>query len=187
MKMRSQTEGRRNPHPLMRSCMEQCRSCWKTLTYRVWPPTLSPSRYMYVPIGTQGACNESVHVHVCTVLLTSPPGRGEVLVLIVCVCVSVRPSVTVLAGATGTWRAKLRYQQKALDVTNKTKAGILLKMFSLRVMTDFSSPQILYFVLMPQNPHQRDTSTVTRLLVRQARRLAIPTTANQAAQTELAS
>ncbi len=60
-------------------------------------------------------------------------------------------------------------------------------MFSSRVMTDFSSPQKLYFVLMPQNRHQRATSTVTRLLVRQARRLAIPTTANQAAQTELAS
>ncbi len=54
-------------------------------------------------------------------------------------------------------------------------------------MTVFSSPQKLYFVLMPRNRHQRDTSTVTRLLVRQARRLAIPTTANQAAQTELAS
>ncbi len=67
------------------------------------------------------------------------------------------------------------------------KAGILLKMFSSRVMTDFSSLQKLYFVLMAQNRHQRVTSTVTRLLVRQARRLAIPTTANQAAQTELAS
>ncbi len=54
-------------------------------------------------------------------------------------------------------------------------------------MTDYSSLQKLYFVLMPQNRHQRVTSTVTILLVCQARRLAIPTTANQAAQTELAS
>ncbi len=60
-------------------------------------------------------------------------------------------------------------------------------MFSSRVMTDFSSPQKLYLVLIPQNRHQRVASTVTRLLVRQARRLAIPTTTNQAAQTELAS
>ncbi len=54
-------------------------------------------------------------------------------------------------------------------------------------MTDLSLPQKLYSVLMPQNRHQRVTSSVTRLLVRQAWRLAIPTTANQAAQTELAS
>ncbi len=54
-------------------------------------------------------------------------------------------------------------------------------------MTDFSSPQKLYMVLIPRNRNQRVASTVTRLLVRQARRLAIPTAANQAAQTELAS
>ncbi len=54
-------------------------------------------------------------------------------------------------------------------------------------MTDFSSPQKLYFALMPQNRHQRVSSTVTALLVCQAWRLPIPTTANQAAQTELAS
>ena len=41
---------------------------------------------------------------------------------------------------------------------------------------------------MPQNRHQRVTIAVTRLLARrQAWRLAIPTTATQAAQTELAS
>ena len=40
---------------------------------------------------------------------------------------------------------------------------------------------------MPQNRHQQVTSAVTRLLARQAWRLAIPTTATQAAQTELAS
>ncbi len=60
-------------------------------------------------------------------------------------------------------------------------------MFSSRVMTGFSSPQKLYLALMPQNRHRRVTGAVTRLLVRQAWRLAIPTTANQAAQTELAS
>ncbi len=39
-------------------------------------------------------------------------------------------------------------------------------------------------VLMTQNRHQRVTSAVTTLLVRQEWRPAIPTTANQAAQTE---
>ncbi len=57
-------------------------------------------------------------------------------------------------------------------------------MFSSRVMTVFSSPRKLYLVLMPQNRHQRVTSAVTILLVRQAWRPAIPTTANQATQTE---
>ncbi len=51
-------------------------------------------------------------------------------------------------------------------------------------MTVFSSPRKLDLVLMPQNRHQRVTSTVTTLLVRQAWRPPIPTTANQAAQTE---
>ncbi len=55
------------------------------------------------------------------------------------------------------------------------------------VMTDFSSPQKLCLVFMPQNRHQRVTSTLTRLLVHQAWCLAIPTIANHAAQTELAS
>ncbi len=60
-------------------------------------------------------------------------------------------------------------------------------MLGSKVTKKFSSPQKLYLVLMPQNRHQRVTSTVTRLLVHQAWRLEIPTTANQAAQTELAS
>ncbi len=55
-------------------------------------------------------------------------------------------------------------------------------------MTVFSLPRKLDLVLMSQNRHRRVTSAVTRLLVRQAWRLAIPTTTNQAAQqTELAS
>ncbi len=60
-------------------------------------------------------------------------------------------------------------------------------MFSSRVMTDFSSPQKLYLVIMQQNLHQRVASTVTRLLICQARCLVMLTTANQAAQAELAS
>ena len=51
------------------------------------------------------------------------------------------------------------------------------------LMTVFSSPRKLYLVVVPQNRHQRVTSAVTRLLARQAWRLAIPTTATQAAQT----
>jgi len=50
-------------------------------------------------------------------------------------------SVTILTGAAGTWRAKLRYQQKALDVANSAT-----------------------WCFMPQNWHPRVTSTVTRLL-----------------------
>ena len=62
-------------------------------------------------------------------------------------------------------------------------------MFSSTVMTVFSSPRKLYLVLVPPNQHQQVTSGVTRLLVhvRQAWRLAIPTTANQVAQTQLRS
>ncbi len=36
-------------------------------------------------------------------------------------------SVTVLVGAPGTWQAKLRDQQKALDLSNKINFGMLLK------------------------------------------------------------
>ena len=60
-------------------------------------------------------------------------------------------------------------------------------MFSSTVITVFSSPRNLYLVLLPQNRHQLVSIAVTRLLVRQAWRLAIPTTANQAAQTQLRS
>ena len=49
----------------------------------------------------------------------------------------------------------------------------LLKMFRLRTVTVFSSPQKLYCVLVPQNRHQCVTSTVTRLLVSVAWCLAI--------------
>ncbi len=101
--------------------------------------------------------------------------RGEALVLSVCYRSS---------GHCGYLTSQTKDQQKVLDGTNKINIGILLKMFSLRVMTVFSSPRKLDLVLMPQNRHQAVTSAVTTLLLRQAWRLAIPTTANQAAQTE---
>ena len=58
-------------------------------------------------------------------------------------------------------------------------------MFSSTVMTVFSSLRKLYLVLLQQNQHQLVTIAVTRLLVHQAWCLAIPATANQAAQTQL--
>jgi len=54
-------------------------------------------------------------------LLTSPMrGRGSSNH---CVCVS----VTALASATNALKAKIRYQQKALDAGNKLNVGIELK------------------------------------------------------------
>ena len=100
------------------------------------------------------------------------------------VCLSVFLSVTALAGAAGTGRVRPRYQKKALDVRNKYNIAIWIKMFSSRVMTVFSSPRKLYLMLVPQNRHQRVTSAVTRLLVREAWRLATPATTNQAAQSD---
>ena len=79
--------------------------------------------------------------------------RGEVLVLIVCVCVCVCVcvrvhivcvrvlcvcvcvSVTTLAGAMSPLKAKVRYQQKALDAGNKTNVGMELKILGLKVVT----------------------------------------------------
>ena len=51
------------------------------------------------------------------------------------VCVSVCISVTTLAGAMSPLKAKVRYQQKALDIGNKINIGIELNIFSLKVMT----------------------------------------------------
>jgi len=56
----------------------------------------------------------------------------------VCVCVCV--SVTALARATNALKAKVRYQQKALDAGNKIYVGIELKILGLKVMTVFSLP-----------------------------------------------
>jgi len=61
---------------------------------------------------------------------------GEVLVIIVCVCVS----VTGLASATNALKAKVRYQQKALDAGNKIDVGIELKVLGSKVMTIISFP-----------------------------------------------
>jgi len=49
----------------------------------------------------------------------------------VCVCVS----VTALAGATSPLQAKIRHQQKALNVRNKMNVGLELKILSSIVMT----------------------------------------------------
>ena len=127
------------------------------------------------------SCSFMPTYHSLAVINLAPAGSST---LRVCLCVCL--SVTVLTGTAGTWRAKLRYQQKALDVTNKINIGILLKLFSLTVTTVFSSPRKLYLVLMPQNRHQLVTIAVTRVLVRQAWCLAIPTTTNQAAQSYVA-
>ena len=54
----------------------------------------------------------------------------------VCVCVS----VTALAGATSPLKAKVRYQQKAHDIGNKTNLGIELKILSSKFMTVVSLP-----------------------------------------------
>jgi len=59
------------------------------------------------------------------------PCGGEVLVIIVCVCVS----VTNLASTTNALKAKVRYQQKALDAGNKLNVGIELKILGSKVMT----------------------------------------------------
>jgi len=54
----------------------------------------------------------------------------------VCVCVS----VTALANATNTLKAKVRYQQKALNAGNKINVGIGLKILGLKDMTVISLP-----------------------------------------------
>ena len=51
-----------------------------------------------------------------------------------CVCVS----VTTLASATNALKAKVRYQQKALNTGNKINIGIELKILGSKVMTVIS-------------------------------------------------
>ena len=64
-------------------------------------------------------------------LFTSPMrGRGSSNHC-VCVCVCLCVSVTAPASATNALKAKVRYQQKALDAGNKINVGIKLK-FSVR-------------------------------------------------------
>ena len=69
--------------------------------------------------------------------LTFPCG-DEVLVIIVCVYVSV--CLLPLASATNALKAKVRYQQKALDAGNKMNVGIELKILGSKVMTVISLP-----------------------------------------------
>ena len=57
------------------------------------------------------------------------------MVIIVCVCVCVCASVTALASATNASKAKVRYQQKALNAGNKINVGIELKILGSKVMT----------------------------------------------------
>ena len=89
-----------------------------------------------------------------------------------CVCVCV--SVTTLTSATNALKAKVRYQQKALDAGNKMNVGIELKILGSKVMTVISLPWNLYLVLTAGNRRQQVTSysVVRRIsLVRQALRL----------------
>ena len=89
-----------------------------------------------------------------------------------CVCVCVCLSVTALASTTNALKAKVRYQQKALDAGNKINVGIELKILGSKVMTVISLPWNLYLALMAGNRHQQVTSVVRRIsLVRQALRL----------------
>jgi len=83
-----------------------------------------------------------------------------------CVFVSVCVSVTALASAKNALKAKVRYQQKALD---KINVGIELKILGSKVMTVISLPWNLYLVLTAGNRRQQITSVVRRIsLVRQA-------------------
>jgi len=58
----------------------------------------------------------------------------------VCVCVCVNVSVTTLASAMNALKAKVRYQQKALNAGNKMNVGIELKFLGSKVMTVVSLP-----------------------------------------------
>ena len=78
-------------------------------------------------------------------------------------------SVTTLASATNALKAKVRYQQKALDAGN---VGIELKILGSKVMTVISLPWNLDLALTAGNRRQQVTSVVRRIsLVRQALRL----------------
>ena len=124
----------------------------------------------------------STDEHLASSFLTSPTrGRGSSthrVCLSVCRCSS---------GRSGYLTSRTKVSTKSARRNEQNRSRNLATMFSSRVMTVFSSPRKLYLVVMLQNRHQRVTSAVTRLLARHACRLAIPTTATQAAQTELAS
>ena len=108
------------------------------------------------------------------VLLTSPRPCGggsstHRVCLSVCLSVCYRSN-----GRCGYLTSKTKGSKESARRRNKSNIAIWIKMFSSRVMTVFSSPRKLYLVLVPQNRHQRVTSAVTRLLVREAWRLATP-------------
>ena len=93
-----------------------------------------------------------------------------ILVITVGVCVGV--CVTALTSATNALKAKVRYQQKALDGGNKINVGIELKILGSKVMTVISLPWNFYLALTAGNRRQQVTSVVRRIsLVRQALRL----------------
>ena len=78
-------------------------------------------------------------------------------------------SVTALASATNALKAKVRYQQKALDAGNKINVGIELEILGSKVMTVISLPWNLYLALTAGNRCQQVTSVVRRIsLVHQA-------------------
>jgi len=76
-------------------------------------------------------------------------------------------SVTALASATNALKAKVRYQQKALDA-GKINVEIELKILGLRVMTVISLPWNLYLAFTAGNRRQQVTSVRRISLVRQA-------------------
>ena len=69
-------------------------------------------------------------------------------------------SVTALASATNALKAKVRYQQKALDAGNKIKVGMELKILGSKVMTVISLLWNLYLALTAGNRRQQVTSVV---------------------------
>jgi len=93
---------------------------------------------------------------------------GDVYVTTPCLCVCYA-----LASATNALlKAKVRYQQKALDAGNKINVGIELKILSSKVMTVISLPWNLQLALTARNRHRQVSSVIRRkLLVRQALRL----------------
>jgi len=112
----------------------------------------------FIPPAAQHAHDEMYN------LLASYPGLSYPSVccsLCMCLCVS----VTALVGATSPLKAKIRYQQKALDPGNKRNIGIELKVLGSKVMTVISLPWNLHLALMAGNQHQQVASAVRRWLL----------------------
>jgi len=93
----------------------------------------------------------------------------EMVMTILCEQTGGRHSDTTLASATNGVKAKVRYQQKALNAGNKIKVGIELKILGSKVMTVISLKWNLYLALTAGNRRQQVTSVVRRIsLVHQA-------------------